>query len=64
MNYKQLFIELYKSNIRYLICGGLATNIYGLHRMTADVDLILDLEESNLSNFKNIMSSLDLFKQS
>ena len=35
-------------NVRYLIVGGLAVVAHGYLRFTADVDLILDLDEDNL----------------
>lgn len=59
MNYGLLFAELSKKRIRYLICGGLATNLYGLQRLTADIDIILDLDEDNLQKFQEIMAGLN-----
>lgn len=59
MNYGQLFEELYNRKVKYLLCGGLATNLYGLQRMTADIDLIIDLEENNLKAFKLVMENLN-----
>jgi hypothetical protein len=50
-DYNELFESLFENGVRYLICGGLAVNIYGIPRMTADIDLILDLEKKNISNF-------------
>jgi len=48
-------IDLYKSffdyKVRYLLCGGLAINMYGIPRSTADMDIILDLDETNIRNF-------------
>jgi hypothetical protein len=48
-------IELYKSlqdhKVRYLLCGGLAINMYGVPRSTADMDIILELTEENISLF-------------
>lgn len=58
MNYGLLFKELTKNNVKYLICGGLAANLYGLQRMTADIDIILDLHESNLKAFQTTMQQL------
>jgi hypothetical protein len=58
MNYGLLFKELTANNVRYLICGGLATNLYGLQRMTADIDLILDLNESNINAFHSVMQKI------
>ena len=35
------------ASVRYLIAGGLAVVAHGYLRFTADVDLILDLDEDN-----------------
>jgi len=45
MEYLQLFKKLSEEQVRYLICGGLAVNIYGIPRMTADIDLLLDFTD-------------------
>ncbi|PMP95451.1 MAG: hypothetical protein C0169_05450, partial [Thermodesulfobacterium geofontis] len=42
---------LYLNKIRYLLCGGLAVNLYGIPRTTVDLDLIIDLSHENLKNF-------------
>ncbi len=55
MEYKEILYQLTKSNIRYVTCGGLAVNIFGVPRMTADIDILLDFEISNLSNFKKVI---------
>lgn len=54
-----LFEQLYKNNIRYLITGGLAVNLYGVNRMTADVDLILDLTKENINLFHTTIRALE-----
>jgi hypothetical protein len=53
MEIKKIFDVLNQYNVKYLVCGGLAVNIYGIPRMTADIDLLLDFEESNVLNFEN-----------
>ncbi len=53
MEIKKIFDILNQYNVKYLVCGGLAVNIYGIPRMTADIDLLLDFEESNVLNFEN-----------
>ena len=58
MEYLELFQQLHNQNIRYMICGGLAVNIYGIPRMTADIDILLDFEEVNVSKFENSMKLL------
>lgn len=59
MEYSELFKELDSKKIRYLICGGMAVNIYGIPRMTADIDLLLDFEERNISDFEKMMEELN-----
>jgi len=58
MEYEQLFKALWEERVRYLICGGLAVNIYGIPRMTADIDLLLDFENGNLSRFDHVLKKL------
>lgn len=58
MEYLDLFRSLSKGDIRYLICGGLAVNIYGIPRMTADIDILLDFEEGNVTRFESAIKLL------
>ena len=58
MEYTQLFQKLEQQNIRYLVCGGLAVNIYGIPRMTADMDILLDFTEENVSKFESAVKLL------
>ncbi len=58
MEYEQLFESLWKEKVRFLICGGLAVNIYGIPRMTADIDLLLDFEKENLARFDQVLKKL------
>ena len=41
--------------MRYLVVGGIAVNLYGIERATADIDLVVDLEENNLQKFIKVM---------
>lgn len=59
MEYLDLFEQLSIHNVRYLICGGLAVNIYGIPRMTTDIDLLLDFTTENINKFENAISILD-----
>ncbi len=56
--YIQLFRALYEANVEYLLCGGLAVNIYGVPRVTADIDLMLDFSTENLRKFKQVAKGL------
>ena len=43
--YRPLFRELNASGTRYVVVGGVATVLHGYTRLTADVDLMIDLEQ-------------------
>ena len=58
MEYIQLFQKLYQHQVRYLICGGLAVNIYGIPRMTADIDVLLDFTDDNIDKFEHAIKLL------
>jgi hypothetical protein len=58
MEYVKLFGKLHECGIRYLICGGLAVNIYGIPRMTADIDILIDFEESNVARCEEALETL------
>ena len=58
MEYKDVFRCLNNNKVRYLLCGGLAVNIYGIPRMTADIDILLDFTEENISNFSKAMKEM------
>jgi hypothetical protein len=42
--FEPIFAALNASGVRYVIVGGLATVLHGYPRLTADVDLVVDLE--------------------
>ena len=56
--YEREIKELNKSRIRYLVIGGVAVNLYGLHRLTRDLDLMIDLSKSGLDEFIKVMKGL------
>lgn len=58
MEYVELFKKLSQKEVRYLICGGLAVNIYGIPRMTADIDILLDFTDENIENFEHVIKHL------
>ena len=49
MFYLDVFREFEQRDIRYLVVGALAMNLHGAPRMTADLDILADFEEKNLS---------------
>jgi predicted nucleotidyltransferase len=61
MDFEVLFKKLDENDVRYLICGGLAVNLYGVTRMTADIDLLLDLTVDNIQQFQSVIRALNFF---
>jgi len=40
-----------------MVVGGIAVNLYGIPRMTYDIDLLLDLEDKNIEAFLKLLKS-------
>jgi predicted nucleotidyltransferase len=49
LDYKNIFKELNKQKIDYIVVGGLAVNFHGVPRMTYDIDLMIMLQSENIS---------------
>lgn len=49
--FARLFSSLNDKGVRYLVAGGIAVNLYGIERATADIDIVLDLSKENLFRF-------------
>lgn len=48
LGFEAIITALSRQNVRYLIVGGLATAAHGYVRMTADLDLVIDLAPPNI----------------
>lgn len=57
MFYQEIIQGLNDASIRYLVVGGVAVNLYGVPRMTYDLDLMISLDE------KNVLSTIDVMKK-
>lgn len=55
LDYLSIFKRLNEEGIKYVVAGGIAVNLYGIPRMTYDIDLILDLEDKNLKRFLQLL---------
>ncbi len=53
-----IFEALDGAGVRYLIAGGVAVNIHGYQRMTADLDLVVQLERDNIVKAMSALNSL------
>lgn len=58
--FKRLFATFNREKIRYMVAGGIAVNLYGIERSTADLDMILKLDEENLRRFVGTAKDLGL----
>ena len=52
---ENLYRQLEKHKVRYLIVGGMAVNYYGIIRATKDIDLFLEASEENLARLLESM---------
>lgn len=58
--FKKLFSALEQESVQYMVAGGIAVNLYGIERATADIDVALKLEKDNLSKFFRVTKKLGL----
>jgi hypothetical protein len=61
--FESLFRALNATDVRYVVVGGLATLLHGYARLTADVDLIIDLEPPQARRFVDALQSLGFAPQ-
>ncbi|MBI3397861.1 MAG: nucleotidyl transferase AbiEii/AbiGii toxin family protein [Deltaproteobacteria bacterium] len=57
LDYLAILKKLDEKSIRYIVVGGIAVNLYGIPRMTYDIDLLLDLDDKNLKKFLNLLKN-------
>lgn len=58
MYYADVIKLLNKSRLKYLIVGGIAVNLYGIRRLTRDLDLMIDIPGENLEKFALLMKKI------
>ena len=56
--FQELFEQLSKERVRYVVVGGVAMVLYGAVRFTADLDLLVDLEKKNVRKFIHCLNKL------
>ncbi|MBU1147825.1 MAG: hypothetical protein KKD11_05670 [Candidatus Omnitrophica bacterium] len=59
MFYEEVFRELNKKRVRYVVVGGGAVVLHGVVRMTLDLDLFVDFSDKNLLKFAEALTRLD-----
>ncbi len=58
--FEPVFAALAAADARYVVVGGLATVLHGFARLTADIDLIVDLEPPELEKTLTVFEALSL----
>ena len=58
MLFRKIIQALEKRNIRYLVIGGVAVNLYGYSRITKDLDLMISFEKENVNKFIELVNDL------
>lgn len=56
--FENIFRALNKAGVKYIAIGGVAVNLYGYHRFTGDIDILLLLEEKNLQKMDRVMKKM------
>jgi hypothetical protein len=58
--YEEIFHELNEAGARYVLVGGLATVLHGYARLTADVDLVVDLAPGEAAKTIQVLEGMGL----
>lgn len=56
--YDDILGRLYEKKVKYLIVGGLAVNLYGIPRVTQDIDIIISTDKENISRIVQVLTEL------
>lgn len=60
MKVVELLRSLSEAQVRYVLVGGIAVQLHGYFRATFDVDLVLAMDDDNLSRFTEVAKSRGL----
>ncbi len=55
---QKIFTLLNHKRVKYMVVGGIAVNLYGIERTTADLDLVVELERKNLEKLVDAFRSI------
>lgn len=55
LDYLGIFKAFNEKDIKYIVVGGVAVNLHGIPRMTYDIDILIDMSDSNIEQFLNLM---------
>ncbi|MFA4888347.1 MAG: DUF6036 family nucleotidyltransferase [Candidatus Omnitrophota bacterium] len=55
MLYEEILREFQKQKVKYVLVGGMAVNLHGFMRSTADLDILVEMSDANLRKVVNIL---------
>lgn len=58
MFYEEIFKRLNRKHVDYVVVGGVAFVLHGVIRLTADLDLMINLNEKNITKFVDVLHEL------
>jgi predicted nucleotidyltransferase len=56
--YEEILREFQTNNVKYVIVGGIAVNLLGSMRSTADMDILVEMSNENLKKIIDILTAL------
>jgi hypothetical protein len=59
--YEDIIREFQKQKVKYVIVGGIAVNLLGSFRSTADIDILVELSDDNLRKVVSILKKKGYF---
>ncbi|HMO19271.1 MAG TPA: hypothetical protein PKA63_09740 [Oligoflexia bacterium] len=60
MIFEKIFRAFDQHGLKYAVIGGIAVNLHGYNRLTGNLDIIISLDDENISRFISITKSLGL----
>ena len=57
---ENILFTLNEAQVDFIICGGLAAVLYGVERMTVDVDISIEFEKDNIERFLSAVKKLGM----
>lgn len=58
MYYEDVFLKLNDRKVHYVVVGGVALVLHGVVRLTADLDLMVEMTQENLTEFISVLKEL------
>lgn len=56
--YEEILREFQKEKVKYVLVGGMAVNLLGFPRTTADMDIIVEMTDANISKIVKILKKM------